>query len=48
MFYEKPSWVFNYSIRLVDYVRVPVAVLCVCECVPQALLLKFTKLIDFW
>ena len=30
MFYEKPSWVFNYSIRLVDYVRVCVCVsLCV-------------------
>ena len=40
MFYEKPSWVFNYSIRLVDYVRVPVAVLCVCECAPGA----FTKI----
>ena len=25
MFYEKPSWVFNYSIRLVDCVP-----MCVC------------------
>lgn len=32
MFYEKPSWVFNYSIRLVDYVRV-------CVCVPVCMAL---------